>query len=309
MPPQQPWQCLDCQFTNDSLPSECEECGVANPDYVRPSWLSGSGPSPSGAGAGERDPPAKPPLLDSFDIDGVAKLIKDGKARNVVVMCGAGISVSAGIPDFRTPGTGLYDNLQKYDLPVPSAVFELEYFKARPDAFYELSSEMWPGEKYKPTLTHHFINLLHRKGALLRCFSQNIDSLETAAGLPADKLVAAHGNFDSATCVATGRKVDINEVRAALVPRAEDSEGGGEEGGGGEETSRRRNAALKKRWSALADKHGGLVKPDIVFFGENLPERFFTCAKKDFPKGTVSVCPWLIALDCLPLTVRLFALS
>ena len=40
-------------------------------------------------------------------------------ASNVIVMVGAGASVSAGIPDFRTPGTGLYDNLQKYDLPRP----------------------------------------------------------------------------------------------------------------------------------------------------------------------------------------------
>jgi NAD-dependent SIR2 family protein deacetylase len=43
-------------------------------------------------------------------------------------MSGAGISVAAGIPDFRTPGTGLYDNLEKYDLPYPTAVFELRYF-------------------------------------------------------------------------------------------------------------------------------------------------------------------------------------
>ena len=49
----------------------------------------------------------------------VAKLIRERKFKNVVVLCGAGISVSAGIPDFRTPGTGLYDNLQKYDLPRP----------------------------------------------------------------------------------------------------------------------------------------------------------------------------------------------
>ena len=54
-------------------------------------------------------------------LEKVAKLIREGKAKNIVFLCGAGISVSAGIPDFRTPGTGLYDNLQKYNLPRPEA--------------------------------------------------------------------------------------------------------------------------------------------------------------------------------------------
>lgn len=52
-----------------------------------------------------------------------------GKVKNIVVMCGAGISVSAGIPDFRTPGTGLYSQLSKCKLPKPEAVFDLEFFR------------------------------------------------------------------------------------------------------------------------------------------------------------------------------------
>lgn len=44
-------------------------------------------------------------------------------------MTGAGISTAAGIPDFRSPGTGLYDNLEKYNLPNPQAVFEINFFK------------------------------------------------------------------------------------------------------------------------------------------------------------------------------------
>ena len=49
--------------------------------------------------------------------------------KNIIVMTGAGISTAAGIPDFRSPGTGLYDNLQKYDLPHPQAVFDIRFFK------------------------------------------------------------------------------------------------------------------------------------------------------------------------------------
>jgi hypothetical protein len=66
-----------------------------------------------------RCPPPPPPLLPSFDLDGFVSVLRSAAPRSIIVLCGAGISVSAGIPDFRSPGTGLYDNLQKYDLPSP----------------------------------------------------------------------------------------------------------------------------------------------------------------------------------------------
>merc|ERR1712019_293645 len=112
-------------------------------------------------------------MLESFNVEGIAMYIAEKKCRNIVIMCGAGISTSAGIPDFRTPGTGLYDNLQKFHLPFAEAVFEMNYFRSKPHAFYELAREMWPGN-FQPTPTHYFIRLLHDKGILLRCYSQNI---------------------------------------------------------------------------------------------------------------------------------------
>ena len=208
-----------------------------------------------------KDDTPREPLLTSFDIDGIVDYIQRHSCQNVVVMAGAGISVSAGIPDFRSPGTGLYDNLQKYDLPTPQSVFELDYFRERPDAFYLLARELWP-DNYTPTPVHFFLRLLHAKGVLLRCFTQNIDSLEAAAGLPRDKIVAAHGNFDAAHCIETGEAVPIDELRTAIHA--------GKEADGG--------------WLQLARQHGGLVKPDIVFFGEQLPERFFRLAEEDLPR-------------------------
>ena len=195
----------------------------------------------------------------SAPIDKVAKLITSGESCRIIVLTGAGVSVSAGIPDFRTPGTGLYDNLQEYGLPYAEAIFDLDFFREKPAPFYRLCQELWPG-RYAPTPTHRFIRLLHEKGLLVRCFTQNIDSLESAAGLPKDKIVAAHGNFDSASVVtgpSAGSTVDIDEVKEAM--------GRGEPG-----------------WKELVAQHGGLVKPDIVFFGEALPRRFFECAQRDF---------------------------
>ncbi|CAK0862025.1 unnamed protein product [Prorocentrum cordatum] len=181
---------------------------------------------------------------------------------NIVVMAGAGLSVSAGIPDFRSPGTGLYDNLHRYGLPHPEAIFELSFFRDNPAPFYPrgaadmLCKELWPGQ-YRPTPAHYFLALLEQKGLLQRCYTQNIDSLETTAGLSRERLVAAHGNFDTASCIDTGRKVPPDEVRQAVMGGAEACE-------------------------EMAQRHGGLVKPDIVFFGESLPERFFRLQREDF---------------------------
>jgi len=203
-----------------------------------------------------------------LNLQRVASLIREAPPASVLVLVGAGASVSAGIPDFRTPGTGLYDNLQKYDLPFAEAVFDIDYFKQNPYPFYQLCKDMWPGT-YQPTAVHRFIAALHAHGKLRRCFTQNIDSLEAAAGLPAEKVVAAHGNFDKAHVVrdyggSEGLKlvdedeeVDIEEVRQAVME--------------GEEGVRRVN-----------QKYGGLVKPAITFFGESLPPRFARCVESDF---------------------------
>ena len=107
---------------------------------------------------------------------------------------GAGISTSAGIPDFRSPETGLYANLERLNLPHPEAVFELSFFRENPLPFYTLAQELYPG-KYRPTITHSFINLLHEKGLLLKLFTQNIDCLEREAGVPGDLIIEAHGSF------------------------------------------------------------------------------------------------------------------
>ena len=68
----------------------------------------------------------------------VTERIKNGEIQNIIIMCGAGISTSAGIPDFRSPSTGLYFKLRKYNLPYPEAIFEYSYFKKDPKPFYAL---------------------------------------------------------------------------------------------------------------------------------------------------------------------------
>jgi NAD-dependent SIR2 family protein deacetylase len=81
-------------------------------------------------------------------------------------LTGAGISVSAGIPDFRSPGSGLYDNLKEYDLPYAEAIFTLDYFNEKPEPFYKLASSFLSLDKFDATPTHHFCKMLRDKGIL-----------------------------------------------------------------------------------------------------------------------------------------------
>lgn len=253
------WPCLDSSMCGDGVPSklrsEVDSLVEARGSPPKSEFPDGAS---SILGAHRMEWPhvlmeqkeTHERLLDSFDVDGIARYIAEHGVQNVVVMCGAGISTSAGIPDFRSPGSGLYDNLQKYNLAQPEDMFSLHHFRQSPAAFYELVRELWPGS-FAPTPCHHFLRLLHDKGILKRCYTQNIDSLERQAGLPCEKLVAVHGNFDQAHVIETEpeKLVDIIELKAAIDQ--------GEEG-----------------WKELRERRGGLVKPKIVFFGEALPERF-----------------------------------
>lgn len=119
---------------------------------------------------------------------------------------------AAGIPDFRSPGTGLYHNLQKYNLPHPQAIFELDFFKENPKPFFELAKELYPG-KFQPTVSHYFIKLLANKGMLLRHYTQNIDALERVAGVPEDKIIEAHGTFYTSHCLECNQSYSLEWMK------------------------------------------------------------------------------------------------
>lgn len=188
-----------------------------------------------------------PVNLYARTIEAVADYVKKANVKRVVVMTGAGISTSAGIPDFRSPDTGLYANLARLNLPYAEAVFDISYFRNNPKPFYELAHELYPG-KYRPTVTHAFISLLHKKDMLLKAFTQNIDCLEREAGVPGDAIVEAHGSFATQRCIECHTDYPEDKMRDTV--------------------------ARKEVPHCVRQKCGGLVKPDIVFFGEALPESF-----------------------------------
>ncbi|ESP02418.1 hypothetical protein LOTGIDRAFT_63645, partial [Lottia gigantea] len=180
----------------------------------------------------------------------IAKIFSENQVKNVVVVAGAGISTPSGIPDFRTPGTGLYDNLQQYQIPYPEAIFDIDYFHRNPKPFFTLAKELFPSlGNYRPNYIHYFVRILHEKGMLLRMYTQNIDGLERLAGIPPSKLVEAHGTFATATCILCGHKCDGDDIKDRILD--------------------------DKLPKCKKTSCPGMVKPDIVFFGEDLPRKFY----------------------------------
>ncbi len=110
-------------------------------------------------------------------------------AKRIVILAGAGISVSAGIPDFRSK-SGIYELIKQLDLgPAQHKVegqdlFDIEFFRAEPSPFFHFFRLMqYRTRSCVPTFTHYFVRSLEERGCLQRMYTQNIDGLETAAGI------------------------------------------------------------------------------------------------------------------------------
>uniref|UniRef100_A0A0G4FZR5 Deacetylase sirtuin-type domain-containing protein n=1 Tax=Chromera velia CCMP2878 TaxID=1169474 RepID=A0A0G4FZR5_9ALVE len=233
-------------------------------------------------------------------VDALVEKIRRGDARKIMLMTGAGISCASGIPDFRTPGTGLYSQLERYALPYPEAIFDIDFFKDNPKPFCTLAKELFPGQ-FRPTKAHFFSSLLAKKGLLVRHYTQNIDNLERLAGVPGDLLVEAHGSFHDVHCTRCRSQFPIEWYREMVVSGeiptcdrrvARRIDPSSEEALGAARRILRSGAGEGEAAEAPLEKIvacGGLIKPDIVFFGEGLPERFWRLQKEDFQSADVLI--------------------
>ncbi|HNX40811.1 MAG TPA: Sir2 family NAD-dependent protein deacetylase [Candidatus Aminicenantes bacterium] len=163
------------------------------------------------------------------------RLLKESlcEARFVVALSGAGLSTAAGIPDFRGKegvyAKGLYD---------PYKTFDIGYFRQDPSHFFRFAKEFFSVyDKIRPTRGHLFLSALEREGKLKAVITQNIDGLHQLAG--SQKVTEIHGSFFKGHCLACGREYPFQWMRETLREREE-----------------------------LRCECGGVVKPDIVFFGE-----------------------------------------
>jgi NAD-dependent deacetylase len=158
------------------------------------------------------------------------------RSRSTVALTGAGISVPSGIPDFRTPGTGIWADVDPFE------VASIDAFRRDPQRFWEFYRprfNMLGG--VRPNPAHEALAALEGEGLLDAVITQNIDRLHRAAGTR--ELIEVHGSIATSSCVTCGRTYDLSEVDALFDSRA----------------------------VAVCDVCPGLVKPDVVLFGEMLP--------------------------------------
>lgn len=169
------------------------------------------------------------------DITKASNLIRASKST--VALTGAGISTPSGIPDFRSADSGLWE---LYD---PMQVASLTAFRHAPEKFFEwarsLASLILNAE---PNVAHYALARLEKEGYLQGIITQNIDNLHFRAG--SKKVLEIHGHLRKATCITCFHKVEITHeiedfVHEKIIPHCE--------------------------------RCGGILKPDFVLFGEQLP--------------------------------------
>ncbi|CAK7212025.1 NAD-dependent histone deacetylase sir2 [Sporothrix bragantina] len=195
-------------------------------------------------------------LMHYNTVDDAVHLLQT--SRNIIVLTGAGISTSLGIPDFRSKNTGLYSRLAHLGLSDPQEVFDIQVFKEDPTIFYSVARDILPStDRYTPT--HAFIAMLQQRGKLLTNYSQNIDNLEAKAGIKPSKLVQCHGSFATASCVTCGYKVEGESIyptiKAGQIPRCPQCTGKSSRGGATTAASAAQNAR-KQRKALIREANG-----------------------------------------------------
>jgi NAD-dependent deacetylase len=184
----------------------------------------------------------------------LAELVRG--AERVVALTGAGISVPSGIPDFRSPGTGLWENVN------PMEVAHIDVFRRDPARFWSFYGERFATlEDKQPNAAHRALAELEERGLLGAVITQNIDRLHRKAGTR--ELIEVHGTIDHASCLRCGARYSLEDTRARL---AADPDG------------------------VPRCVCGNPLKPDVVLFGEYLPEDALLRAERLAREADLILC-------------------
>ncbi len=155
-------------------------------------------------------------------------------SKSIVALTGAGISTSVGIPDFRGPN-GIYVT-KRYD---PMETFDINNFYKNPKPFFDFTRDLLSlSMNAHPSFAHYFLNKLENMGKLKAIITQNVDMLHQKAGNKS--VFEIHGSYMFSKCLKCGKVFNFDQFSKMVF-----------------------NMEVP-----LCDKCGGLIKPDIVFFGE-----------------------------------------
>lgn len=178
-------------------------------------------------------------------------LEKVEESKKVFVLTGAGISTPSGIPDFRGP-QGLYTYTTE-------EVFDIDTFMRRPEFFYSIARDLYQVmSKAEPNEAHYMLAELERRGKVDLIATQNIDGLHQKAG--SRKVVELHGSADRGYCMKCRKEFTAQQIMSLLEK---------------EEIAR--------------CECGGVIKPDVVFFGEPLPEEALFRAKQSASQADLCI--------------------
>ncbi|HLM27936.1 MAG TPA: NAD-dependent protein deacylase [Thermoleophilaceae bacterium] len=151
------------------------------------------------------------PTSRANELSGAARLaglLRD--SQSAVVLTGAGISVPSGIPDFRSPGTGMWEKVN------PMEVAHIDAFRRDPDRFWAFYSQRFTALRDKePNGAHRALAELERRGLVRGVITQNIDRLHRAAG--SERVVEVHGSIERSVCLECGGKVALERVAEMLA--------------------------------------------------------------------------------------------
>jgi NAD-dependent deacetylase len=177
------------------------------------------------------------------------------EAEHAVVLTGAGISVPSGIPDFRTPGTGIWENVD------PMEVAHIDAFHRDTARFWSFYRPRFEGlAAKKPNAAHAAVAELERRGLIAGVITQNIDRLHRAAG--SRHVIEVHGSIESSSCTSCGATYGLERVESLF-----DEDG-----------------------VATCAGCMGKVKPDVVLFGEYLPEAAMAEATRLCEAADLLIC-------------------
>lgn len=159
-------------------------------------------------------------------------------SSNAVVLTGAGVSTESGIPDYRSPGTGVWEKIDQ-------SVVSIDGFSREPHRYYDYSIEQYPARRdAKPNPAHNLLVELEKRDLIKGIVTQNVDGLHQDAG--SEVVHELHGSLRQAVCLNCSVLQSMDEVMERVIS--------------GENPP-------------LCQECGGVLKPNAVFFGEPLPRR------------------------------------